>query len=300
MKNSVNKGILSLFFIAAIAAADIACWYEILRVPTAGRNEIFPSIHFLDVGQGDAELVLFPEGTVVLTDAGPSGPAVLGAIDPIFGLRGGSIDLIVISQPSLDHFGGIPDILDHYRVGAIVYNGRDASPGVSAWPALLEKISAKKIPLITLGEGDRLHVGSSGEIDILSPDREFAENQKIADTGIVQLVKAGSLRALFAADMGSEMENILIARYGAFMKADIIKIANNGSKNSSGGTFLTLVSPRMAVIEVGAKNSYHEPASETLARIISSTSASIFRTDEDGTVTVFRGSNGALSARSTR
>ncbi len=279
---------------------DILSWYRILFVPLVENAAIYPIMHFFDVGQGDAELVSFGDGTNILTDAGPSGPVILGALDSVLGSRDRSIDIIIISQPSASHFGGLQDIVDHYRVGAIVYNGRDAPPGVSAWPTLLEKISAKMIPLITLGEGDRLRIGTLGEVDILSPGRERAESQELGDTGIVQLVTTDKFRALFTADIGSGVENALVARYGMSLHADILKISHNGSKNSSGAAFLSAVSPHMAIIEVGAKNFYHQPSAETLIRIVSSTSARVFRTDEDGTVTVFRASDGILSAVAAR
>ena len=300
MKQPVHQGIALLSLTVAFAAADIASWYWILFVPIAENATTYPVIHFLDVGQGDAELVSFADGTNILTDTGPSGPAILGALDSILASRDRSIDIIIISQPSASHFGGLRDIVDHYRVGAIIYSGRDAPPGVSAWPTLLEKISAKMIPLITLGEGDCLHIGTLGKVDILSPGRELAESQELGDTGIVQLVTTGKFRALLTADIGFGVENALVARYGMLLRADILKIPHGGSKNSSGAAFLSAVSPRTAIIEVGAKNSYHQPAAETLIRIVSSTSAKVFRTDEDGTVAVFRASDGALAAVAAR
>ena len=63
-------------------------------------------------------------------------------------------------------------------------------------------------------------------------------------------------------------------------------MAHHGSKFASGDAFLRAVNPKIAVIEVGAKNKYGHPAKETLARIASSTDAVIFRTDQDGTIAV--------------
>ena len=300
MRRSVNGKIILPLVAVVLIAADFACSYRILSPLISENRNNYPSIRFLDVGQGDAELVSFTNGAMVLTDAGPNGPAILGALDPIFGKRGRSIDLVIVSQPSAAHFGGLSDVLDHYHVGAIVYNGRDAPPGVPAWAALLQKISALKVPLITLGEGDSVRIGEKERIEIVSPGRERAESPELADTGIVQLVQTRDFRAILAADIGFGVENALVARYGPSIRADILKVAHNGSKSSSGETFLSAVLPRTAVIEVGEKNSYHQPSPEAIARIASSTSAKVFRTDEDGTIEVFRAGEGTLSAKTAR
>jgi competence protein ComEC len=70
------------------------------------------------------------------------------------------------------------------------------------------------------------------------------------------------------------------------IRADILKVAHHGSKYASGNAFLAAVDPKIVVIEVGAKNKYGHPAKETLARIASSTSAVILRTDQNGTIAV--------------
>lgn len=299
MHERFRADLFALALIAIIGAGDAAGWYRILQPillhpPT-------PRIAFLDVGQGDAELLTLPGNVTVLTDAGPSGGALLSALDAAFmqGPGRASIDLAVISHPEADHFGGFAQLLDHYRVGAFLYNGRDASDASPSWNALLAMIRKKDIPLITVRRGDRIVYGLYA-IDILSPDDAFARSGALNETGIVERIETPSWTALLAADIDGDVERALIGTYGLKgLSADILKVAHHGSATASGDRFLRTVAPRVAVIEVAQANPYHLPSSETLGRIVTSTRAKIFRTDEDGSVTVWY-SHGALDVHEGR
>ena len=147
-------------------------------------------------------------------------------------------------------------------------------PGVAEWAALKKKIAAKHIPLITLGAGDSVHY-EENEVDILSPNAEFGESAELNDTGLVEMVKTADFRALFTADIGFNIEDWLIANVKD-LHADILKVPHHGSKYASGDAFLRAVDPSVAVIEVGAKNTYGQPGAATLARLASSTRAEFF------------------------
>ena len=280
-----------LVFLSALAVlffADLLAWYVLF----SGRPANDTRMYFLDVGQGDSEVAVLPGGVSVMTDAGPTN-AVLGSFDRVLPGRR-YIDLAVITHPQLDHFNGYNFILDHYGVGAILYNGRD-DPGVAEWTALRAKIAAKHIPLITLGAGDRIHYRDD-EIDILSPDDDFIQSAELNDTGLVELVRTPQFRALLTADIGSGVEDRLV-RSGIDLRADILKVAHHGSKYSSSEAFLAAVRPAVAVIEVGAKNTYGQPGPATLARFASTTRAEIFRTDQNGTVEISYYDNGLQVSR---
>jgi competence protein ComEC len=271
----------NLFFVAVVFvffALDIFCWFSIVL----SRPDSAASAYFLDVGQGDGELMVFPGGPVMMTDAGPT-DAVLGSLKKALpGKR--YIDLAFITHPQLDHFNGYNFILDHYDVGAFLYNGRD-DPGVAAWTDLKGKIAAKHIPFITLGTGDSVHY-EKNEVDILSPNPEFSESAELNDTGLVEMIKTANFRALFTADIGFNVEDWLVANVKD-LHADILKVPHHGSKYSSGDAFLRAVDPSIAVIEVGAKNVYGHPGAATLARLASSTRAKVFRTDQNGNVEIY-------------
>jgi competence protein ComEC len=276
---------LSVLLALGLVAADAVMWYQIIFASAAIAAATSARIYFLDVGQGDAELVVLPGNIKILTDAGPD-TKVLQSLAKVLPQSDTYIDVAIISHPEVDHFGGYNNLLDYYRVGAFIYNGRSAEPGNAAWEQLMAKIKDKNIPLITLGAGDKIHYAGN-EIDMLSPDIDFAQSGELNDTGLVELIKTPQLSALFTADTGFNVENVLLAGEShQSIRADVLKIAHHGSKYASNEAFLRAVDPKVVVIEVAAKNSYGQPASSTIARIASSTNARLFRTDKDGTIAV--------------
>ena len=102
----------------------------------------------------------------------------------------------------------------------------------------------------------------------------------------MELVKTPEFRTLLTADTGFNIEDWLVARHDD-IRADVLKVAHHGSKYASDDAFLRAVDPAVAVIEVGAKNTYGQPGPSTLARLASATDAVVFRTDRDGTVEIY-------------
>jgi competence protein ComEC len=278
-KKSGSQSLIGGVIFLAIGILDVL----VLRADFFTASTLVAHDYFLDVGQGDSELVVLPGNIAVMTDAGPRA-AVVGDLQRI--LPGNYIDVAIISHPQLDHFNGYNFILDHYHIGAFIYNGRDDDPPNAAWSGLKVKIKDEHIPLITLGRRDSIHYASS-EIDILSPNLAFDQSAELNDTGFVELVKTPEFRTLFTADTGFNVENWLLSQTSSDLRANVLKVGHHGSSYSSGDAFLRAVNPDAAVIEVGAKNNYGHPGSSTLARLASSTDALVLRTDQNGTIEIY-------------
>lgn len=274
-KNNSFNGFILVFF-ALFFAVDFFVWSRIFFAKAADETQI----RFLDVGQGDAELIIFPGNFKVLTDAGPDSK-IIGELEKIPPLGDRYIDLAIISHPQLDHFNGFRYLLDRYRIGAFIYNGRSDTPGIQEWPDLISKIKKRGTPLIQLGAGDRIK-HSGDKIDFLSPNSELIQSAELNDTGLVELIESRGLKALLTADIGAETEKYLVKHFN--LRADILKVPHHGSRFSSSAVFLEAVKPKVAIIEVGNNNRYGHPTPETLKRL-SNISAAIFRTDKNGQIT---------------
>lgn len=269
---------LSTIVILSLIALSLFVWGEILL-----KKPIFaPKIYFLDVGQGDSELLVLPGNVKILADAGPN-QKILESIGKVLGRSDNYIDIGIISHPQLDHFNGFNYLLNNYKFGAFISNGRTDSPGVEEWQTLTNKIKSQKIPLITLAAHDRIRIGTD-QIDFLSPGPEHIQSAELNDTGLVELIKTASFRALLTADTGFNIEDYLLDA-GVDIKADILKIAHHGSKYSSSESFLRMVNPRVTIAEVGARNKYGHPTPEIISRL-ASIKSKIFRTDQNGTVEI--------------
>ncbi|MEK7180754.1 MAG: MBL fold metallo-hydrolase [Patescibacteria group bacterium] len=275
---------LSSIIIVALIFLNFTVWVAILF----NRPQEHSEIDFLDVGQGDATLVIFPGGVKILTDAGPDSKIIKSLERG--GAKGKYIDLAIISHPQLDHFNGFNYLLDRYRFGAFIVNGREGE--IPEWREFLAKTKALKIPIITLGASDKISYQDS-RINFLAPLPEMLGSAELNDTAFVSLVETRGVKLLLTGDIGKNIEDFLVKKYRPeTLHADILKVAHHGSKFSSGNVFLKAVEPKIAVISVG-KNTYGHPTKDALDRL-ATVGAKIFRTDQGGTLKLIV-NNGKLS-----
>ncbi|MDP1706859.1 MAG: MBL fold metallo-hydrolase [bacterium] len=260
-----------LFFILVL---NISVWGRIWKDFISNQNlEIFA----LAVGQGDSQLVKFPGGAKLLIDGGPPNGRLLETLTNVLSTNDRYVDLIMISHPQLDHFGGLTEFIRRYQVGLILTNGQESDQ-----PAYLElkKIATEKgIDFLALAKGDSLSFLES-QTDILWPIANDSNSKNPNDDALVAAVSGNNATILFTGDIPAAVERQIV---GFLNKPiSVLKVAHHGSKNSSGADFLAKISPKLALIGVG-KNSYGHPTPVALERL-ERVGAAVYRTDIDGTV----------------
>ncbi len=251
---------------------NVFVWYWALQ----GREDQTLNLYFLNVGQGDGSLVMLPGKVKILIDGGP-GKEILNPLSKVLSPTDRYIDLVLLSHPQLDHFSGLIPVLERYRVGAFIYNGREGT--ASAWKDLVRVLAEKKIKTVVLKEGSRIKY-EDNDIQFLSPSNNFLGSKELNDATLVAELTSESSKTLFTADIGFKVENYLTNNYETDI--DILKVAHHGSKYSSGLSFLNKATPKISVIQVG-RNNYGHPTKEALGRL-SSVGSSIYRNDLNGTV----------------
>ncbi|MHB9019411.1 MAG: ComEC/Rec2 family competence protein [Minisyncoccota bacterium] len=264
---------VSLFLIAITAIV----WYSIFF----SRSISSPELYFLSVGQGDSSLLLLPGSggrpIKFLIDGGPINGGLSLNIEKILGLDK-YIDIIFVSHPQLDHFGGLIEILKNYQVGVVLYNGEDQDD--VNWREFNKIIIEKKIAKIALVKGDNV-VYNDSRIKVLNSVNLFAN---INDSALVLGLKTSDFKALFTADIDAATEKLVAQSED--VGSDILKVSHHGSKYSSDLSFLEKVKPKISVVEVG-KNSYGHPTQEALDRL-SSVGSKIFNTYEQGIIKIIK------------
>jgi beta-lactamase superfamily II metal-dependent hydrolase len=282
--------IASAIVLLALVMLDAVLWRNIFIARS--DSTIAPRIYFLPVTQGESALLILSGGVTVLTDAGSDG----GIVDDLQKvLPSGAppyIDLAIISYPQAADYDGYQYVLQHYQVGACIYNGRADVAHSAEWNQLMAAIAAKYVPLITVGAGDRIRFpaagvgptsgtdGATAEIEILSPSAAFAHSPEPTDIGIVQRVITQKFTALLAADIGVNVEDALLTRVAqgaatsANLRANILKAPFPGLGTAAGDTFLRAVAPQTIIIAPGVKNTASAPTKAMLAYLASSTAAS--------------------------
>ncbi len=236
-----------------------------------------------DVGQGDAILAVYGD-TQILTDGGP-GDSVLVCLEKYMPFWDRDIELVVLTHPQIDHYGGLIEVLNRYKVEVFLTNDFDVS--TQSLEALKNAVGGSGARFIYPGVGTRIRVGMI-YLDILHPERG-AVSAKSNNLSIVSILRLGDFEALLTGDIGVEgIEEIL--KRGQLRDVEYIKVPHHGSKNGLTPALLEAGRPEIAVISVGKNNSYGHPHQETL-EMLKNRGIKILRTDEIGDVVVITDGN---------
>jgi len=265
MKQLLKVAFLSVL-IVAVSAATVS----------ASENLV---VHFLDVGQGDSELLQF-NGKNVLIDGGSRelGPSVESYLRN-HGVS--SLDLVIATHPHEDHIGGLIFILNDIPVKQVLDSGQvHTAPSFETYLDLIDK---KNIPFDTAQRSQTINLDPNLKIEVLSPPKSQYQDD-INENSIVLKVTYKKVSFLFMGDAGLEAENSIMTT-GYNLKSDILKVGHHGSSSASGSSFLAKVKPSISMIEVGAGNDYGHPTQKTLSAL-QNTGSKIYRTDTNGNIVV--------------
>jgi competence protein ComEC len=248
--------------------------------PFYAQNSGPLKMYFIDVGQGDSELITCDNFTM-LVDAGDpdAGPRVVTALKDL-GIT--DIDILVATHPHADHIGGMQDVLKQFRVHEVIDTAMPHT--TTTYQKFLETIDQEKIPYKTVSTGDIISPGQGLSFLVLNapPAGDSQENEDLNDASIVLRASYGQINILFEGDAGVMVEDRMTAS-GLPLGSQVLKVAHHGSPHGTGNAFLGQVNPEVAIIPVGAGNPYNHPAQATLHRL-EDVGAIVFRTDQDGTI----------------
>ena len=241
-----------------------------------------------DVGQGDGLVLASGPGRAVLVDVGPEDGGIDGCLRRL-GVR--TLDAVVLTHFHDDHMGDLAGAIDGREVGQILVTGLPDPE----WAAreVAEIAAERSIPVRVITAGDRFELG---EVTATAwwPARAVAGGSAANNASIVLHVRVGELTALLLGDIEQEAGHALrlaVSRDPAMAAAaaelDVVKMAHHGSSNLDEG-FMDAIPAPVAVISVGADNTYGHPTPTALAWA-DRHGARVLRTDEDGDVAVLDG-----------
>jgi competence protein ComEC len=221
---------------------------------------------FLDVGQGDAVYIEAPNGKQMLVDGGPD-VKLLSSLAKVMPFADRSIDMVVATHPDEDHIGGLPQLLDNYKVTSILENG--ATSDSKTFSVLEEKITEDKINKIIARRGMRIILDAEKNIyfDILFPDRDVSDLDS-NDGSIVGKLVYGNNSFMLTGDATLYTENQIEWNENEnTLHSDVLKLGHHGSRTSSSILWLEKVDPKVAIVSAGKNNKYGHPHQETLGRL---------------------------------
>lgn len=242
-------------------------------VQTGGSLEI----HFLDVGQGDAVL-LVSDGHAMLVDAGEEdkGTAVFLYLKKQ-GIK--KLDYVIGTHPHSDHIGGMDVVLTKYKCNTLIMP--DDESDSKAYREIREVMKYKRLPNSVPVPGQTYPLGSAS-VTVIAPQKSY-EDANNSSVGI--LITHGENRFLLTGDAEAEAEADILAG-GMDISADVYKAGHHGSATSSTEDFVNRINPRYAVISCGEDNAYGHPHGEVLNRFRQK-GIQVFRTDEQGSIVAY-------------
>ena len=317
---------LALFIIFVVLA--LVVWYKFFRKEESPRPA--PSggelrVEMLDVGQGDAILIISPEGKVVLVDAGDTGrgKAVLADLKEA---NVEAIDLFIATHAHADHIGAADEVMKAVPVRAVLDSGvqseargddannanRRAStrrnvvlPTTKAYQDYLAAIAARGAQFTRAEPGQTFQIGGGAVITVLAPSQPLFTADELRSGGnvpnansVVVRLDYGDFSMILTGDAEAQTET-RIMRAGGDVRARILKVGHHGSRYATSEDFLRRVKPEIALISDGEANRYGHPNQEVLDRLRAA-NVRVYRTDLQGDITITTNGKERLDIKTER
>jgi len=227
-------------------------------------------VEMLDVGQGDALLLIAPDGRTMLVDAGGFGGGPRQSsqefdigeevVAPALWARGITrLDVVALSHAHSDHMGGMPAILRDFRPRELWVG---ENPMVPSYTALLDEAAGLGVHVRKLHAGDELAFGPD-VVRVLAPfPGQQTGDEPANNDSLVMRVANGSSSVLLEGDAEWSVEEAMMAE--PVLQSTLLKVGHHGSKSSSLPAFLDRVHPQTAAVSCGLHNRYGHPAPQTL------------------------------------
>lgn len=267
-----------------IAAVTVGCAAVLLAGPIIFHKSEM-AVHFIDVGQGDAALVVTPHGRAFMIDTGGTRDAAFdvgGRVDVPYLLQQGvqKLDFIFLTHAHEDHAMGAGGIIRKLPVGTVV----TADEGMLAYRAAmgLSAQAAAKQPFIAPPKGTEILIDGVRVEVLYAPKVSDVREKSGNECSNVYRVSYGKASFLFTGDLVKESEAELLREIDP--KSTVLKVGHHGSKTSTSEPFLSAVHPQWAVICAGFENSFGHPDEKTLQTLLKN-GVKTYRTDRDGAVT---------------
>lgn len=255
------------------------------------------TVHFIDVGQADATLII-QNGFVMLFDTATASRGD-DLVKYLKNLGIERIDVLVLSHPHDDHMGGSSEIINNFEVGVIY--GPDifdiASLDTKQWFSnmvdAVDRIDQERninvpedkqtsiwhFPRNEIGEFAQFNIGDA-VVKFYAPlEDEYSDAN---DYSICATVSYGTVDILLTGDATVDIEESLIAE-GYDLDVEIFQAGHHGSDTSNSKEFLEYISPECIVISCGMKNKYNHPI-KSVMELYKQMNIPVYRTDESGNI----------------
>lgn len=249
-------------------------------------------VHFVDIGQGDATLVI-SDGDAMLIDSGDKDEKnTLVKYLKKQGIE--ELKYVIVTHPHADHIGEMKDVLQNFKVDKFVMPKvpDNLVPTTSIYKNMLKEIKNQGLK-ITKAVDSEFELGSC-RVQLFTPKKDYND---LNNYSALVKITDGDNSFLITGDCEKAEEKEFLAQ-GVDLSAKVLKVGHHGSRYSSTADFLNAVLPRYAVISCGIDNDYGHPHDEAVSRL-EKYAHKLYITAKDGTV-VFMSDGDGLTVETER
>lgn len=278
MLKKILKSVFTGMIIIGLAGCSLPgrSWVKPQKQQISNDGELV--VDYIDVGQGDSELIQV-SGKTLLIDAGTE-ESETSLIKYLKDKNIKKIDYVIATHPHEDHIGGMDKVISTFEIGEFY------SPKVSAntrtYENMVDSLNKRNLKVNVLKDGTSGIDLGEAKVNVFAPKEESYEDLNNYSPFIK--VTYGEKSFLFTGDAEELREKEELNR-NSDIAADVLKVGHHGSTSSTSQKFLNKVNPSTAVISVGKNNKYKHPADKTLKKL-QKKNIQIFRTDKDGSIEI--------------
>lgn len=326
-KRRMKKKLISFVLAIVIALIGAAIYMLTNKEDTPPEEPVYEiptgsvEYHFIDIGQGDAELILV-DGKAILIDTGVSAEKE-NLSKYLADHNVTELEYFIATHPDADHIGSAAYVVENYPIKNIIISPKthttktyenfiaaiEAKPDINLYiagdPSSAEKDWSFGADEINLPIDSKFNVGEL-EFTVLGPvdqgDYSKGDNN---NPSVVLMARWGNTKVLLTGDAEKEAELKLVEKYGTALNCDVLKAGHHGSHSSTFQAdpengimngFLHYTTPSMAIISCETGNDYGHPHKETID-YLTAENVEILRTDLLGSIVLV--SDGTTITRKT-
>ena len=236
------------------------------------------SVTYLNVGQGDSELIQV-NGINMLIDAGTNA----GANDLVKDLKNRgikTIDIAIATHPHEDHIGGMDEVLENFDVKS--FYAPKVAHTTKTYENMLKAVKNEGLKIKQIKEGTKIDLGKDTDVQVYSPVK--SQYEELNNYSPVMKISYGQNSFMFTGDAESLVEKEILNE-NKDLKADVLKLGHHGSHSSTSEEFLKAVDPSIAIVSCAKDNKYGHPHKETMSNL-KKAGITVYETFRDGDITI--------------